>query len=183
MKNKEIKLDISEVDACYLYRNNKGEMCSKWNFKGLFASIKLPKQFNTTIHIRKDSNDMISALTNEFEKKLSYDNFKLEMDSQEFEKKFNIYATNQIVAMQLLTSEVMLMLIEFYNNIEREFEVTIKDNYIYLRIWIDAIFEVPPLKKSTFDQKILYKNYSILNFIFELSDKLTKLIDYLPDDE
>ena len=38
------------------------------------------------------------------------------MDSQEFEKSFDVTASDKIKAMQLLTSDVMADLIDFKNN-------------------------------------------------------------------
>mgnify|MGYP003294421537 CR=1 FL=1 len=41
---------------------------------------------------------------------------KIEGAKQAFEKYFNVYATNKIIGMQLLTADVMEELIDFINN-------------------------------------------------------------------
>ena len=55
------------------------------------------------------------------------------MDSKEFEKYFDIYSENKIVAMQILTSDIMESLIEFYNKYQLEYEIVFRNNTIYLK--------------------------------------------------
>ena len=54
------------------------------------------------------------------------------MDSNEFEKYFDVKATNQILGMQLLTADVMQDLIDFQNENNIRYDIVI-ENELYLQ--------------------------------------------------
>lgn len=158
------KFKIAEVSTYYEYKYN----C----FNGLFTMINIGQQLNTEIFIRKTKDSSFEKL---------YEKTKIEMDSSEFEKIFNVYTSNKISAMQLLTADIMTMLVDLYNSIKRDFDITIKDSYIYLRVEGINMFEVLNLDGESLEKENIYKNYYlILDFVFKLSDKLSKLIDETP---
>lgn len=164
--NKCQKFQIADISTYYesSYDNKYVE-----GFQGLFAVLDINKKLNTEIVIRSIKKSI-------FEKKYP----KLETDSVEFQKVFDLYASNKISAMQLLTADVMTILVDFYNRIKRDFDIIIKDNHIYLRIVGVNIFEILDVKKSALDKENIYRNYLILEFIFELGNKLSKLIEETP---
>lgn len=82
-------------------------------FSGLFAKIELEKAILNTIKIRKDS---IKELLKKEE--------KMNMDSSEFEKYFTVYAKDKIVAMQVLTADLMQIFIDFRRDCKLSPEVT-----------------------------------------------------------
>lgn len=96
------------------------------------------------------------------------------MDSQEFEEIFDVYSSDPIEAMQLLTADIMQSLIKFYNEIQVKYEFTIKGNNIYLRFRCVDMFEAPTVRKFSLDKETIYRYYKILNFVFELSDEVVK---------
>ena len=138
-------------------------------YKGIVAKIEIRKKINSKIYIKKDSKNIIKT------KEINIQ--KVELDSQEFENLFNIYSDNKIIAMQILTSDVMNMLIDFYKEIP--FEITIKNNNIYIRFHTgeENLFENPSLYKEALDRDTLYKYYSILDFTFELINKIQDVIN------
>ena len=82
--------------------------------------------------------------------------------------------------MQLLTTDVMEMMVEFYNQMNMYFEITIKENFLYIRFYSGNNFEIVPLNEFSLDKKAIYENYRILYFVFELTNKLIKAIDETP---
>ncbi len=58
---------------------------------------------------------------------------KLEMDSSEFEKKFDVFASDKIIGMQILTADIMEEILQFKNKIKEDFDIFINNNVIYLR--------------------------------------------------
>ena len=149
-------------------------------FKGLFVKVGLNKEFNTKLYLRRDIREKEKAF------KQDLDKLRLQLDSQEFENIFNIYTSNKIVAMQLLTADIMEMLVKF--NQEMKYEITIKDNNIYIRFFCGEMFEPPSLEAfaiassmntKSLDKNILYKYYKMLDFTFELTNKLEKIINEL----
>ena len=139
----------------------------KFLFKGLFAKLEIENKINSKVYIRKDSKNIKNPMNIE----------QIELDSQGFENLFNVYSDNKIVTMQILTSDIMNMLIDFYKEIP--FEVTIKNNNIYIRFYTgdEDMFETPLLDKEALDKNTLYKYYSILDFTFELINKLQEVLN------
>ena len=72
-------------------------------FGGLFGKIELEKSINSNLNITRDYSSSIKKTQ------------KLEMDSYGFEKIFNVYTDNNIIAMQLLTSDIQEGLLDIYN--------------------------------------------------------------------
>lgn len=142
-------------------------------FCGIMSKVETPKPFNSCLYLRKDRN----ILERTFRIKLPFDKLRVELDSQEFEKMFDVYCSDKIIAMQLLTADIMQLLIEFQEEMDMEYELTIKNNLIYIRFMSGEMFETANLMKFSLDKSILYKYYKMLNFVFTLTDKLIKLIE------
>jgi len=132
-------------------------------FHGLFTKMVISKSINSVLLIRTNGN--IPSKT------------KLEMDSQEFEKHFDVSATNQIIGMQLLTHDIMELLLSFKKDSGIKFDISIYKNVIYLRFHTAEMFELKSLKKGAFDKELLQKYYNVLNFTYTLSMMLIDLIN------
>lgn len=132
-------------------------------FIGLFAVSTFENNFNGTIKVRTDRGKLL----NTFHKKN-----KLEMDSQEFEKYFDVISTNNLQAMQVLTSDIMNMLIDFEQTCKMKIELTIKKHKIFIRFH-SKTFLKPPLF-SVINYKTLLKDYNLINFTFDISKALIK---------
>ena len=135
-------------------------------FHGLFAEIELTKKINHIMTIRKDvildgKGDGIDT--------------KLEMDSLEFEKIFDVHTTNKIESMQILTADIMQMLIDFKTKNKIVPEITLKENMLYIRFKTGNVFE-PKFMKSAVDFNSLKKYYDIITFTLELAEKFSKNI-------
>lgn len=134
-------------------------------FGGLFIIIEMPKQFQDKIYIREDK------------RKVSFGNLKIRLDSKEFEDIFDVYASNQMKAMQLLTADVMQILVDFYKETDLLFEITIKDNRIYMEFACGKLFETPDLEEFSLEKEPLYQYYRILDFALEMANMLAKLVN------
>lgn len=141
-------------------------------FNGLFASVECPKNFKDSLYLRVNKN----ILDRVIETKRTYKKMKLELDSKEFESFFDVYASNKIIAMQLLTADIMEMLVKFKKEMNIDYEITIKNNHIYYRFLCGKIFETNDLNKFSLDKDLLYKYYKIIDFSLILSEKLTELV-------
>ena len=136
-------------------------------FHGIFGNVECAKDIKTNLKIRSDKG----ILGNIFKGKT-----KLEMDSTEFEKYFDINAENKIIAMQILTSDVMQMMIEFREQSKIKYELTIKENQIYIRFHTGAVFE-PKMFTHALDYDMLKRYYDIIDFIFKVSREINKVIE------
>ena len=133
-------------------------------FEGLFAKIIMHKSINGYLRIDRNGTHL-------FNKK------RLEMDSSEFEKYFDVKASDKILGMRLLTADIMEELIEFQNKTNMRYDVYIKDNELYLRFHSGPMFEVGRLKDGAIDQELLKRYFYMLNFTYNLSNKLINLVN------
>ena len=98
------------------------------------------------------------------------------MDSSEFEKYFDVSATNKIIGMQLLTADIMEELIDFVNKTNMKYDIVINNNNIYLRFHSGTMFETGSLKKGAIDKDMIQKYFYMLNFTYNLSDKIINVV-------
>ena len=144
-------------------------------FNGLLAKVETQNPFNSCLYLRKDIKDQ-NFLVRLFSGKYSFDELRIELDPKEFEKMFDIYTSNQEVVTKLFTTEIKQMLMNFQKDMEMEFEITIKNNFMYIRFWCGKMFEVAKLSKYSLDRDTLFKYYNMLFFIFELTNNLVEVL-------
>ena len=148
-------------------------------FQGLFAKIKIPKQFNTEIYIRRKYQDNLK-------------NMKIEINDEEFNRYFYVYSSNNVEASQVLTQNLIEILLNFRKISNIGFDITLKNNYIYIRLHTGEIkkqstmsyrnrngslFEPPNLNKEVLNKEEIYINYKILYSSFDLINKIVKEIN------
>lgn len=133
-------------------------------FHGLFAKVTSEKSITSELRIVQDKIG-------------KYNKNRLNMDSSEFEKYFDVITDNKIIAMQLLTADVMEEMIEFENKTNMRFDIVIKENEIYLRFHCGNMFEPQAIKKGIINKAQLEKYFYILNFTYNLSNRLIELIN------
>lgn len=158
-------INMAEVVTESETTDSDGDTTRSAIFYGLFAEVELSKVLNADIRIRKNG---ISLFSNEKD--------KMEMDSGEFEKKFDVYSTDKIIAMQLLTADIMQMLIDFKEKNKVTPEMTIEGNRLYIRFLTGEVFEANLVKKAL-DYSTLNKYYNIINFTLDLTEKFLKNIN------
>jgi len=132
-------------------------------FNGLFGKINLNKSINSNLIITKEYG--CSFLKKQ----------KLEMDSYEFEKKFNVYTDNKITGMQLLTVDIQEDILTLYRKYNIGFHIAIMNNRMYVLFDTGSMFEV--FSTSTSPNKVLEKYFDIMKFIYKLVDKTLTTID------
>lgn len=167
---------MSEVLTEDEHTDSNGKKKYSTIFSGLFAKMETPKPFNTLLYLRNDKKDK-NLLVRAFAGKLPFDKLRVQLDSPEFEKVFDVYASDKIIAMQLLTADIMQDLMQFHTEMEMNYELTIKENCMYMRFWCGKMFETAGLKKFSLDRDTLYKYYRMLDYTFSLTDKMVKLLN------
>ena len=147
------------------YRDSDGKTHTRTitKFHGLFAKILLSKSINGELRITQNGG-------------LLFDK-RLKMDSSEFEKYFDVKASDKIVGMQLLTADVMEELVEFENKTKMKFDIYIKENELYLRFRSGEMFEAANPKKGALDKNTIQKYFYMLNFTYNLSKKLIDVVN------
>ena len=158
---------MSEVHTLDESTDSEGHTTTTTVFHGLFGVIDCSKSIHTNLKVRNNKGMLGKLFTGKT---------KIEMDSEEFEKFFDIYAENKIIAMQILTSDVMALMIDFREQYKIKYELTINDNKIYIRFHTGDVFE-PKAFKSALDYDMLKKYYDIIEFVFSVSREINKAID------
>lgn len=135
-------------------------------FHGLFAKIKLSKTTQNNLIIEPDNsffveNDMVG----------------LELDSQEFEAYFDVWSKDKIMGMQMLTSDIMELLVDFRKRLNMNFDIRIFEDTIYIRLHIGPIFDPVISKESPIDMKSTQEFYDILEFIYALSKQIIEIAE------
>ena len=133
-------------------------------FHGLFTKIEMDKSINSELKIMQNGNAFLQRN-------------QLKMDSSEFEKYFDVLASNKIIGMQILTADVMEELVDFENKTKMKFDIYIKGNELYLRFHSEDMFEPTNFKRGPLDRNLIRKYFYMLNLTYNLSNKLIKLID------
>lgn len=131
----------------------------------MFAKIIIDKSINAKLRIAQGYSGFLKNPD------------KLEMDSSEFEKVFNVYASDKIIGMQILTADIMDEILEFKNKTKEEFDIYIDEDKLYLRFHCGHLFEPHFKKKNILDEKSLKSYYNILNFTCELTNKIIKVVN------
>lgn len=160
------KIIMAEVHTQNESTDSEGHTSTTTIFHGLFAQIDLNKSIEQKIKIRRNGISLFSGKE------------RVKLDSSEFEKLFDVYSTDAITAVRLLTSDVMEMLIEFRNKNKVIPEITIKNNKLYLRFYTGSVFEASSSNDGLNKEK-LQKHYNIINFTLGLTEKVIKNINDL----
>lgn len=162
--NGKYKIDMAEVHTENESTDKDGNTTYTTIFHGLFAKVEFKKYVDVNMKIRRNSINL-------FRKKE-----KIEMDSSEFEKKFDVHSSNKIIAMQLLTADIMQMLLDFKENNKLTPEITLNGNSLYIRFATGDMFE-PNIFKFSLNYNTLKKYYDTINFTLDITEKFVKNIE------
>lgn len=153
----EVKTEKREVDE-------DGHVTYSTIFHGLFAQVEFDKFISGKIKLRKNSiiKNVLSGN-------------RLEMDSSDFEKLYDVYTSEGIITMQIFTADIMQMFLDFKENNKMVPELTIKGNKLYIRFNTGDIFEAKVFK-SSLDYSTLQKYFNTINFTLDITEKILKNI-------
>lgn len=136
-------------------------------FHGMFGNVEISSKYNGQIRVHSDKGMLGKIFGNQK---------RIEMDSTEFEKYFEVHADDKIQAMQVLTSDIMEEMIDFIKKSKIRFELTINHNQLFIRFKTGDIFEGNVFRSSVnFDT--LKKMFDIINFTFDITRKLIKVTE------
>ncbi len=165
--NNEYSIQMAEVHIQeeQEYEDSNGETQTReiTKFHGLFAKIVMDKSINSELRIMQNGEILSKN--------------RLKMDSSEFEKYFDVKASDKIIGMQLLTADVMEELIAFIEKTNMKYDICLKNNELYIRFHCGAMFEPGNIKKGMIDKTSLQKYFYMLNFTYNLTNKLIKLVN------
>ena len=133
-------------------------------FKGLYGRFTLPISIQNVIKITTDSKFPFKK-----------DKKNVQMDSGEFEKYFDVSSNDKILTMRILTSDVMDTILNFKNTSDN-FQITINNNHVCIRIACNNLFETS-ITKTADNKELLKEDYKYLNFIYSLSQSILNALE------
>lgn len=125
-------------------------------FKGIFGRASIDKNINAEVII--DLNDL----------KRKYDIKRIELDSIEFEKSFDCFSNNKVIALQILTPEVLEKINKLGDIFKKYMQIRIYNNTIYYRFYLEDVF-LPSKFKNVLEKKHLQKIYEVINNSVDLA--------------
>lgn len=146
-RNSKNKITIADVNVEQLCSNEK-DSDYKVIFQGLFGNIKLLKNIESPIQV---------ILNNKFR---VYNENRVEFENAEFEKKFDVFCKNRQLACEIISPELIEMLMGFYQEYNILFEINIIDDNIYIRFFTGKMFE-PKWYSSTYNNIFILYNFEI----------------------
>lgn len=158
----EIEFEAGDVRTEIENSNDDNSSSRTVVFRGLFSSAQFNTDIKNTIKIRSDKGFLGKLLP--ANKQL------IQLDSLEFENLFDVYSTDKILAVRILTSDILDFMINFRKENKLKYELTLKNSSLYIRIHCKDLFEAP-FSKDSLDFDNLHMDYKILHFICELNRK------------
>lgn len=134
-------------------------------FRGLFASIELDALTGVEFMI-KTNTFLSDRITN---------SKKLNMDSGEFEKIFDVITLDKISTLRILTADVMQLLIDFKQKHKVAPEIVLNSRGLFIRFALGRVFE-PNLIKADIEYDNLKKTYDLINFTLDLTKRFSENI-------
>lgn len=162
--NFEMAEIVTEEEETYI--NSKGETETRTitKFAGLFSKLEIDKSINSQLKIVANG-------------KIFLNKNRLKMDSSEFEKYFDVQASNKIIGMQILTADIMEDLVEFERENKIKYDICIRNNEIYLRFHTGPMFEVKIKNRDAINKELTYKYFNILKFTYNVTKKIIDVIN------
>lgn len=167
------KFEMANYYTYFEHADSEGHTYEESTFEGLFVKVELKKSFNGQLYVKKDNGKDKKMLSGG----LSSDKLRLQLDSPEFEKIFDVRTSNSIMTMQLLTADIMEDLVALYNELKVNYEITIEESCMYIGFQCGELFKPEKLEKFSLNREKLYESYRVLVLALDLTNKLAKALD------
>lgn len=128
-------------------------------FRGLYGYIDVKDKFLPYFEV----------CSNKFFGK--YNKTRIEIDSAEFEKYYDLYTEDKIRTMEVFTSELIEKFNDFKNSLTSPIQVKVQNGTLYFRLRMKDSFEAPTFGKAL-DYQILYHNFMLIDEPIKLFTKI-----------
>lgn len=150
------ELILSEIQTIEETTDSEGNTSRYTTFAGAAAYLKCLPNIENNIRITTNLSFAGKAISR---------NKRVELDSNEFEKHFDVICDNKINAMQFLTSDVMDKLVNFVKESKIPFEFYVeKGTGIFFKFHINKFLDLKS-SKNALDFKTLKKHYDNIKYI------------------
>lgn len=138
-------------------------------FNGIFSTVILDKTIPSYTKINTENLEYNTSYalgaTNSL---LKY----IEMDNSDFNKVLHVYSNNRLNTHEILTSDILDYLTEFYKKYKVNFQIVFTGNYIYFRFFINQLFTTS-FMGNLFNENNFALCYIIITFILDIIEKIS----------
>ena len=152
-----IVIKFSEVHTERESKDKDGHTQYSTVFRGLAGNFILSKDIQTKMYIRSNGRGSWFGKNN-----------RVKMDMPEFEKLFDVESEDDIMAMRILTADIMAEMIELYQKYKYTFEISIINDTVHMRLRTGGVFE-PNVFKSSMEYKTVERYYTVLNALINIA--------------
>lgn len=157
-KMSQVRTEVEQVETD---SNGNTHIETHTLFSGLFGIVEIQDSMIMKMDIT--SNNFLNK----------YHKDRIEVDSSEFEEKYDMFSTDKVQAMEIFTSDI----IEEFNKFEEDagyvMQIKVVPNRLYFRIACGDAFEAPALK-GALSYDYLYKNFRMIDFPIHI---ITRIIE------
>lgn len=136
-------------------------------FYGLFGYVDIADVMLTNMDITPNSSLR------------KYNTNRIEVDSSEFEKRYDMLSIDKVRTMEIFTSDIIEKFNKFYDDTGYVMQIRIVPNRIFFRISCGDAFEAPTFKNAL-SYDYLYKNFRMIEFPVSI---IAKIIENAIDTE
>ncbi len=138
-------------------------------FNGVFATVILDKTIPSYTKINTENLEYNTAYAlGATNSSLKY----IEMDNSDFNKILHVYSNNKLNTHEILTSDILDYLTEFYQKYKVNFQIVFTGNYVYFRFFINQLF-TPSFMGNLFNKNNFALCYIIITFILDIIEKIS----------
>lgn len=162
------RIQFAEITTYMIreYRDSNGTRNEerKKTFNGMYGIINLEKNLLANIQIT------LNSILNK------YDKDRIEMESSEFEKEYDLITKDKVLAMRIFTPEIIEELNLIKRSTKTPIEIRIDENKIFFRYKCGQMFE-PPIIKNGLDKDVIKNYYNLVYYPINIFEKICKNIN------
>ena len=149
---------------------NTGEL--KTIFYGTFGITDFVTETPVDMIIAPDlNNKILNVLSEDFKKALGVNRKIVRLENQEFERLFEVYCEDQVMARKIITLTFMEKMVEFRNLINKNITLIYKNNKIYFFIENKLILNTTQLYLEGVTDGVIEEATQFLNLITEIVNR------------
>ena len=148
-------------NVTYLDDNGEKRLKKEQTYKGTFCVVTLNKMIPNQIDILANT------------RKYKYNKNKIEVDSENFEKEFDMIAKDRVQALRIFTPEIIEILVSLKERIKVTYRVRIDGDRIYIKIDNGDIFE-PISYKAELTASALLEYYNTIDIPVTLATTIIR---------
>ena len=169
-----INIEFSDIHAQKKHEDSKGHESWSTIFKGLFIVSEFNKNFRGKTIILPDTAQKTfgDIIGNWLQSNNASRNELVKMDNVEFEKKFVVYATDQIEARYILTHSLMSRLLKFQKRTKHPIYVSFVAKNIHIAIEYNKDLFEPSVFHSLLEYKVAMEYVKILHLAIGVVQEL-----------